>query len=80
MRFRTWNIGSLYRTGSLKAVASELVKYNLDLVEVQEVIWVEGSSQPADMIIHFFYVNGDAYHHLEQHFSNIRESYQQLKG
>jgi len=32
MRFGVWNVRSLYREGSLKAVASELAKYNLDLV------------------------------------------------
>jgi hypothetical protein len=34
MRFGTWNIRSLYRIGSLKAVARELGKYKLDLVGV----------------------------------------------
>jgi hypothetical protein len=28
----TWNVRSLYRLGSLKTVASELVKYKFDLV------------------------------------------------
>jgi hypothetical protein len=28
MRFGTWNVSSLYRARSLKAAASELVKYN----------------------------------------------------
>jgi exonuclease III len=48
MRFGTWTVRSLYRAGSLKTVASELAKYNLDLVAVQEVRWVKGSSHPAD--------------------------------
>jgi hypothetical protein len=32
MRFVTWNVRSLYRAGSLTVVASELAKYNLDVV------------------------------------------------
>ena len=35
----TWNIRSLYRAGSLMAVAKELARYKLDLVGVQEVRW-----------------------------------------
>jgi hypothetical protein len=35
MRFGTWNVRSLYRSGSLKMVARELGKYKLDLVGVQ---------------------------------------------
>jgi hypothetical protein len=33
----TWNVMSLYRLGSLTAAARELVRYNVDLVGVQEV-------------------------------------------
>ena len=39
MRFRTWNVTSLYRSGSHTAAARELAKYKLDLVGVQEVRW-----------------------------------------
>jgi hypothetical protein len=38
------NFAFFYRAGSLKTVASELAKYNLDLVAAQEVRWVEGGS------------------------------------
>jgi len=31
-RFRTWNVRSLYRPDSLKTKATELAKYNSDLV------------------------------------------------
>jgi hypothetical protein len=34
MRLGTWNVRSLYRAVALKTVASELAKYNLDLVAV----------------------------------------------
>jgi len=47
----------------LKTVASEMAKYNLDLVAVQEVRWVEGGSQPADEYA-LFYGNGKANRHL----------------
>ena len=39
MRFSTWNVRSLYRTGSLTAAARELARYKLDLAGVQEVRW-----------------------------------------
>jgi hypothetical protein len=42
MGFGIWNVRSLYRAGSLGAVAEEISKYKLDLVEVQEVRWDEG--------------------------------------
>jgi hypothetical protein len=35
MRFgKWWTVTSLYRAGSLKTVATELAKYNLDLTAV----------------------------------------------
>jgi hypothetical protein len=37
MRCGTWNVRSMYRAGSLRAVAEEISKYKLDLVGVQEV-------------------------------------------
>jgi hypothetical protein len=37
MKFGTWNVGILYRAGSLVTVSSELTKSILDLVAVQEV-------------------------------------------
>jgi exonuclease III len=47
MRFGTWNVRSMYRAGSLRAVAEEISKYNLDLVGVQEVRWDGGGTEPA---------------------------------
>jgi hypothetical protein len=35
MRFGTWNVRSLNRSGSLMTVARELARYKLDLVGVQ---------------------------------------------
>jgi hypothetical protein len=37
MRFENWNVGSLYRAGSLVTVSKELSNYKLDLVGVQAV-------------------------------------------
>jgi exonuclease III len=48
MKFRTWNVRSLYRIGSLKTVAWELGKYKLDLVGVQEVRWEKGGTERAE--------------------------------
>jgi exonuclease III len=47
MRFGTWNVRSLNRAGSLRAVAEEISKYKLDLVGVQEVSWDRGGTEPA---------------------------------
>jgi hypothetical protein len=44
MRFGTWNVRSMYRAGSLRAVAKEISKYKLDLVGVQ-VRWDGGGTQ-----------------------------------
>jgi hypothetical protein len=37
VRFRTWNVKSLYRSGSLSTIASELTRHKLDLEGVQTV-------------------------------------------
>jgi hypothetical protein len=46
MRFGMWNVRSLYRAGSLMTVSRELARYKLDLVEVQEVRWEGGGTEP----------------------------------
>jgi exonuclease III len=53
MRFGTWNVRSLCTAGSLKVTASEMAKYNLDVVAVQEVrrLRIAVSQQT---IMHFF--------------------------
>jgi exonuclease III len=49
MRFGTWNVRSLYRSGSLMTVARELARYTLDVVGVQEVRWdKEGTVRAGD--------------------------------
>jgi len=39
LRFGTWNVRSLHKSGSLTTVVRELARYKLDLVGVQEVMW-----------------------------------------
>jgi exonuclease III len=58
MRFGTWNVSSLYRSGSLKTVARRLGKYKLDLEGVQEVRWDKDSTERAEDYT-FFYVAGN---------------------
>jgi hypothetical protein len=47
MSFGTWNVRSMYRAGSLRAVAEEISKYKLHLVGIQEVRWDGGGTEPA---------------------------------
>jgi hypothetical protein len=63
MRFGIWNVRSLYRAGSLRAMAEEISKYKLDLVGVQEVRWDGGGTEPAHGYI-FFYGKRNENHEL----------------
>jgi len=47
MRFGTWNIKSLYRSGLLTAAARELARYKLDLNGVLDVTWDKGGTVKA---------------------------------
>jgi exonuclease III len=79
VRFRVWNVRSLYRMGSLMTVSSGLAKYKLDLVGVQEVRWEDRGTEPAGKYM-FFYKKGNENHELGTGFLCTRESYQQLRG
>jgi hypothetical protein len=48
IRFGTWKVRSLYRSGSLKTVSRELSKRKLDLVGVQGVRCDKDGTEPAD--------------------------------
>jgi hypothetical protein len=61
--FGTWNVRSMYRAGSLMAVAEEISKYKLDLVGVQEVRWNGSGNEPAGEYT-FFYGKGNEHHEL----------------
>jgi hypothetical protein len=44
VRFGTWNVRSLYRSGSAAAVARELSTYKVNLAVVQGVKWGKGGT------------------------------------
>jgi len=67
MKIGTWNVRSLYRAGSLKAAARELVRYKLDVVGVQEVRWDKGGTVRAGDY-DFFYGKGNEKHQLGMSF------------
>ena len=55
MRYGTWNVWSLYWSGSLKITARELARYKLELVGAQEIRWDKrGTVRAGDC--NFFYV------------------------
>jgi exonuclease III len=72
MRFGTWNVRSLYRSGSLITVARELARYKLHLVGVQEVRWEKGGTVRAGDYT-FFYGKGNESHQLGTVCLYIRE-------
>jgi hypothetical protein len=63
MRFGTWNVRILHRTGALKTVARELGKYRLDFVGVQKVKWGKNSTEQAEDYT-FFCGEGNGDHQL----------------
>ena len=73
VRLGTWNVGSLYRAGSLIAAARELARYGLDLVGVQEVRWDNGGTVRAGDY-NFFYGKGNEIHQLGKDFCTGQNS------
>jgi exonuclease III len=61
MRFGTWNVRSLHRTGLLKTIVKELGKCKLELLGVQEVRWEEGGTEQAEDYT-FLYGEGNGDH------------------
>ena len=66
----TWNVRSMYKAGSLTAVARELARYKLDLVGVQEVRSDKGGTVRAGDY-NFFYGKGE---------DNIKMDLQEVGG
>ena len=63
LRFGTWNVTSLYRTGGVTLVAKELARYRIDFVGVQEVrLDGNGISQIGDYLL--YYGEGNNNHQL----------------
>jgi hypothetical protein len=63
MRYLLWDVRSLYRAGSIMTVLRELCKYKLAWVEVQEVRWEGGGTEPAKKYT-FFYGKDNENHEL----------------
>jgi hypothetical protein len=51
VRFGTWNVRSLNKSGSITAVARDLTMYKLDLVGAQKVRWDTGGTLIFGVII-----------------------------
>jgi hypothetical protein len=62
-RFGTWNVRTMYRTGSLRTVAEGITEYKLNSPGIQEVGWDRGDTQPAGECT-FFYGKGNDIHEL----------------
>jgi hypothetical protein len=67
MRFRTWNVRSLYRAASLKTAACELTKCNSDLMADESRVVVSQQT--------FFYgnENADGLFHTERNYISWKE-------
>ena len=54
IRYGTWNIKSLYRSGSFSTAARKIARYKSDLLDVQEVRWEERGTVRVGNYIFFY--------------------------
>jgi hypothetical protein len=73
-----WDIRSLHSTGALGLVTSEIGKYRMDLVGVQEVRCEDSGTLESNNYT-LFYGEGNANHQVGTGFLFISELDQQLK-
>jgi hypothetical protein len=59
LRFVTWNVRSLYRTGSLKTVARELEKSIMSLLVGVQVRWDKGVTEREEYYTFFYGAGND---------------------
>jgi hypothetical protein len=71
IKFRTWNVRSVYRVSSLMTVSRKLSTYRLDLVRAQGVRWEGSGTVPAGEYT-FSYVKGNENHELGTGYLYIR--------
>jgi hypothetical protein len=79
MRFGARNVRSMYRAGSLRAVAEEISKHKLDLLGVQEVRWEGGGNEQAGEYT-LFYGKGNENHELGTGFFVHKGIMSAIKG
>jgi hypothetical protein len=82
--YGTWDVRGLYRADSVKIVASELAKYNLEPVSTEVVRWVVASQQTTMQFLFIYlfiyFVNGNADHHLGTSFFVHKGIISEVKG
>jgi hypothetical protein len=71
IRFGTWNVRGLIRTGLLLSVAKEISEYKFDLMRVQ-VMWDRGGTKPTGNYAFFYEEKNENYELSKFFFLYIR--------
>jgi hypothetical protein len=69
MRFGTWDVGSMYRAGSLKTAASESAKSDVRRVVVSQPMFIHFSMEKKMLII----IYGNAFLYIRESYKKLRE-------